>query len=146
MPDSARGHHCELALHALKLHVPTKPINHTAFEIGIHIDHQCHIYWVQVFQGEDKILDMMILVNIETPQMPVSVAMIQYEYSVTQNSVHEIQKYRNMSTVLVYIHNDPVDTQYVLPLTSHTVKPVYNDHLMGYFSAFWSSLSWPRAT
>ena len=22
----------------------------------------------------------------------------------------------------------------------HTVKPVYNDHLMGYFSAFWSSL------
>ena len=26
-----------------------------------------------------------------------------------------------------------------------TVKPVYNDHLMGYFSAFWSS-RWPRAT
>ena len=27
-----------------------------------------------------------------------------------------------------------------------TVKPVYNDHLMGYFSAFWSSSRWPRAT
>ena len=26
------------------------------------------------------------------------------------------------------------------------VKPVYNDHLMGYFSAFWSSARWPRAT
>ena len=26
------------------------------------------------------------------------------------------------------------------------VKPVYNDHLMGYFSAFWSSSRWPRAT
>ena len=27
-----------------------------------------------------------------------------------------------------------------------TVKPVYNAHLMGYFSAFWSSSKWPRAT
>ena len=27
-----------------------------------------------------------------------------------------------------------------------TVKPVYNDHLMGYFSAIWSSSRWPRAT
>ena len=27
-----------------------------------------------------------------------------------------------------------------------TVKPVYNDHLMGYFSAFWSSSRWPGAT
>ena len=25
-----------------------------------------------------------------------------------------------------------------------TVKPVYDDHLMGYFSAFWSSSGWPR--
>ena len=30
--------------------------------------------------------------------------------------------------------------------TFDTVKPVYNDHLMGYFSAFWSSSRWPRAT
>ena len=29
---------------------------------------------------------------------------------------------------------------------SYTVKPVYNDHLMGYFSAFWSSSRWSRAT
>ena len=27
-----------------------------------------------------------------------------------------------------------------------TVKPVYNDHLIGYFSVFWSSSRWPRAT
>ena len=27
----------------------------------------------------------------------------------------------------------------------HTVKPVYNDHLMVYFSAFWSSSRWPLA-
>ena len=26
---------------------------------------------------------------------------------------------------------------------NNTVKPVYNDHLMGYFSAFWSSSRWP---
>ena len=25
----------------------------------------------------------------------------------------------------------------------NTMKPVYNDHLMGYFSAFWSSSRWP---
>ena len=30
--------------------------------------------------------------------------------------------------------------------TAYTVKPAYNDHLMGYFSAFWSSSRWPRAT
>ena len=29
---------------------------------------------------------------------------------------------------------------------SRTVKPGYNYHLMGYFSAFWSSSRWPRAT
>ena len=28
----------------------------------------------------------------------------------------------------------------------YTVKPVYNDHLLRYFSAFWSSSRWPRAT
>ena len=28
----------------------------------------------------------------------------------------------------------------------YTVKPVYNDHLMEYFSAFWSSSRWPMAT
>ena len=27
-----------------------------------------------------------------------------------------------------------------------TLKPFYNDHLMGYFSAFWSSSRWLRAT
>ena len=27
-----------------------------------------------------------------------------------------------------------------------TVKPVYNDHLMGYLSAFWSSSRWPLVT
>ena len=26
-----------------------------------------------------------------------------------------------------------------------TVKPVYNDHLMGYFFAFWGSSRWPKA-
>ena len=29
---------------------------------------------------------------------------------------------------------------------ANTVKPVYNDHLMGYFSAFWCSSRWPWAT
>ena len=40
---------------------------------------------------------------------------------------------------------------YVIVLCTHssnwlsTVKPVFNDHLMGYFSAFWSSSRWPLA-
>ena len=29
---------------------------------------------------------------------------------------------------------------------ANTVTPVSNDHLMGYFSAFWSSSRWPLAT
>ena len=40
-------------------------------------------------------------------------------------------------------------TSYTLAISvlyNGTVKPVYNDHLMGYFSAFWSSSRWPRAT
>ena len=28
----------------------------------------------------------------------------------------------------------------------HTMRPVYKDHLMEYFSAFWGSSRWPRAT
>ena len=32
----------------------------------------------------------------------------------------------------------------LVPNRWYTVKPVYNDHLMGYFSAFWSSSRWPR--
>ena len=31
-------------------------------------------------------------------------------------------------------------------LSHDTVKPVYNDHRMGYYSASWSSFRWPRAT
>ena len=34
----------------------------------------------------------------------------------------------------------------IAPRYGYTVKPVYNDHLIGYFSAFWSSARWPRAT
>ena len=38
----------------------------------------------------------------------------------------------------------------VYPVTAmirqSTVKPVYKDHPIGYFSAFWSSYRWPRAT
>ena len=37
----------------------------------------------------------------------------------------------------------PVINWHLIPIT---VKPVYNDHLMGNFSAFWSSSRWPWAT
>ena len=37
-------------------------------------------------------------------------------------------------------------TTKIMTIYDNTVKPVYNNHLMGYFSAFWSSSRWPRAT
>ena len=47
-------------------------------------------------------------------------------------------------TVLLDAHSIPVYLVTVYILTK--VKPVYNDHLMGYFSAIWSSSRWPKAT
>ena len=42
---------------------------------------------------------------------------------------------------------DVKEYMYILNLVIvNTVKPVYNDHLVGYFSAFWSSSRWSRAT
>ena len=35
---------------------------------------------------------------------------------------------------------------FVLCFRTNTVKPLYNDYLIGYVSAFWSSSRWPRAT
>ena len=35
----------------------------------------------------------------------------------------------------------PIVMQWLSP--TYTVKPGYNDHLMGYFSAFWGSSRWP---
>ena len=43
-------------------------------------------------------------------------------------------------------HNSDALRRVLSSLFLFTVKPVYNDHLMGYFSAFWSSSRWPRAT
>ena len=43
-----------------------------------------------------------------------------------------------------YREESEQDKEGVTTLNS-TVKPVYNDHLMGYFSPFWSSSRWPRA-
>ena len=43
--------------------------------------------------------------------------------------------------------DEPREWEVMYPvLLIDTVKPVYNDHLLGYFSAFWSSSRWPRAT
>ena len=41
---------------------------------------------------------------------------------------------------------DVTSSEWLIAAISSTVKPVYNDHLMGYFSAFWSSSRWPLAT
>ena len=44
------------------------------------------------------------------------------------------------------IPQDLVDhCEYVL-ISENTVKHIYNDHQIGYLSAFWSLSRWPRAT
>ena len=37
-------------------------------------------------------------------------------------------------------------TKVTVQLQTDTVKPVFNDRLMGYFYDFWSSSRWPTAT
>ena len=44
-----------------------------------------------------------------------------------------------------YIDGLAENTRAISHIT-YTAKPVYNDHLMGYLSAFWGSSRWPRAT
>ena len=40
--------------------------------------------------------------------------------------------------------NQPAPVLILKQILFVIVKPVYNDHLMGYFSAIWSSSRWPR--
>ena len=47
------------------------------------------------------------------------------------------------------VHDTGVNRSKMLQMKIAVVyysEPVYNDHLMGYFSAFWSSSRWPLAT
>ena len=39
-----------------------------------------------------------------------------------------------------------IDITFFFKVSADTVIPVYNDQLMGYFSAFWGSSRWPTAT
>ena len=47
---------------------------------------------------------------------------------------------------LVSTPSEGCNTALSWPAPADTVKPVYNDHLLGYLSAFWSSSRWPMAT
>ena len=52
----------------------------------------------------------------------------------------------NNSTGLIALGNKKLPGACGGNKISITVKPVYNDHLMRYFSVFWGSSRWPRAT
>ena len=59
--------------------------------------------------------------------------------------------YMNMVTENVLLYDDDeysaeCDAYIRIRIWSNTVKPVYNDHLIGYFFAFWSSSRWPMAS
>ena len=55
----------------------------------------------------------------------------------------EIRKFTSTKHAELFVADKPT---FVTFIVQYTVKPVYNDHLMGYFSAFWTSSRWPRAT
>ena len=65
-----------------------------------------------------------------------------YDVIVMVSLVLNVYQYLRMSVPLCWLQ---CVFLYIAQNVS-TVKPVYNDHLMGYFSAFWSSSRWPRAT
>ena len=50
-------------------------------------------------------------------------------------AIYEFKFWRN-----TLYWNSSIDTK-----IHDAAKPVYNDHLVGYFSAFWGSSRWPRA-
>ena len=53
---------------------------------------------------------------------------------------------RSLITLVTSYRQISKDRGWISQFLIYTVKPVYNDHLMGYFSAFWCSSRWPRAT
>ena len=51
--------------------------------------------------------------------------------------------WKSLETKNIHIASDQYHGDLVQTFGNYdTVKPVYNDHLMGYFSAFWSSSRW----
>ena len=63
-----------------------------------------------------------------------------FPVSMSYNALRKFNRYVVHSYIIhiTVLYHDFID--------HNTVKPVYNDHLMGYFSVFWSSSRWPRAT
>ena len=51
-----------------------------------------------------------------------------------------------LADIVTQFNESTMNCQYGNNCAHVTVKPTYNDHLMGYFSAFWSSYMWPLAT
>ena len=64
---------------------------------------------------------------------------------VNNRDAYDLRRHRAHFDVIVMIRCNPKRTPWYRVIF-YTVKSVYNDHLTGYFSAFWSSSRWPRAT
>ena len=77
-------------------------------------------------------------VSVEQLQTPV------FEHPFTVHDGKVVESFDNKSFETEWIRSWFQEMD-ILTIVG-TVKPVYNDHLMGYFSAFWGSSRWPRAT
>ena len=77
--------------------------------------------------------DNCCLVFTWSPHWNLQLDRLVYSKCSVNPSLYQVSPY-SITTQLCYRH------------VTYTVKLVYNDHLMGYFFAFWSSSRWPRAT
>ena len=90
--------------------------------------------------GETATTDYANLKSREERQLPDYVNLESRAEPQLSNSTHVYDNIDGQQKWQGWIRDHCWDT----PFT--TVKPVYNDHLMGYFSAFWASSRWPAAT
>ena len=58
------------------------------------------------------------------------------------NTMHFVQKTPKNALLNWFMQWNNQIITYTISIIFYTVKPVYNGHLMGYLSAFWSSSRW----
>ena len=123
----------------------TSNIKHLIFIVFDAAPNEYHLH-SKVIQA--PFLNTGICVSESSGPVPLEAQFSCY-YSYWQRAFKSTSSFRSLySWKLIFIRNCPFQLlQFATKISfGNTVKPVYNDHLMGYFSAFWSSSRWPRAT
>ena len=114
---------------------PYQPLSFSSMykTIRLNLRHFPHITWYCSFCI--LFLELLAMVVIISHRGKIRGPLCQKQISRIRTRNYIPQKLWYVITCPCFWRNNP-----------DTVKPVYNDHLMGYFSAFWSSSRWPKAT